>query len=82
MQAINSPYSSDRELYCSLYYTVTCHIYCSASDDIPDCDQVRMLVKDLADIRTAKLRRGIDEMISQQQIYATVCGVHTSARIM
>ena len=55
---------------------------CSASDDIPDCDQVRMLVKDLADIRAAKLRRGIDEMISQQQIYATVRVIHNPSNIM
>ncbi|XP_065914168.1 DNA replication complex GINS protein PSF2-like [Dysidea avara] len=53
----------------------------NASDDIPDCDQVRMLVKDLADIRAAKLRRGIDEMISQQQIYATVTNL-TSLEII
>jgi len=41
-----------------------------------------MLVKDLADIRAAKLRRGIDEMISQQQIYATVCVEYTPLNIV
>jgi len=41
-----------------------------------------MLVKDLADIRAAKLRRGIDEMISQQQIYATVGVRYTLFNIM
>ena len=44
----------------------------SAADDIMDCDQVRMLVKDISDLRAAKLRRSIDEMISGQQLYATV----------
>ena len=44
----------------------------SAADDITDCDKVRMLVKDISDLRTAKLRRSIDEMINRQQLYATV----------
>ena len=44
----------------------------SAADDITDCDQVRMLVKDISDLRVAKLRRSIDEMINRQQLYATV----------
>lgn len=44
----------------------------SAADDVTDCDEVRMLVKDISDLRAAKLRRSIDEMISQQQLYAKV----------
>ena len=44
----------------------------SAADDITDSDQVRMLVKDISDIRAAKLRLSIDEMVTSQQLYATV----------
>lgn len=44
----------------------------SAADDVTDCDEVRMLVKDISDLRAAKLRRSIDEMISQQQLYAKI----------
>ena len=31
-----------------------------------------MLVKDISDLRAAKLRRSVDEMINRQQLYATV----------
>lgn len=48
------------------------YIIYSAADDIVDSDQVRLLVKDISDLRSAKLRLSIDEMISRQQLYATV----------
>lgn len=53
------------------YYTIY-----SAADDITDSDEVRTLVKDISDIRAAKLRLSIDEMITSQQLYATVRQPH------
>lgn len=44
----------------------------SASDDIPYADEVRTLIKDIWDLRIAKLRKSIDIMVSQQEVYARV----------
>lgn len=44
----------------------------SASDDVPRADEVRTLVKDVWDMRQAKLRKGVDQMISQQETFAKV----------
>lgn len=44
----------------------------SASDDIPHADEVRTLIKDIWDLRIAKLRKSIDIMVSQQEVYARV----------
>ncbi|XP_020893309.1 DNA replication complex GINS protein PSF2 [Exaiptasia diaphana] len=41
-----------------------------ATDDIPHADEVRTLIKDIWDIRIAKLRKSIDLMISQQAVHA------------
>eukprot|EP00118_Oscarella_pearsei_P001811 m.8556 g.8556 ORF g.8556 m.8556 type:complete len:97 (+) comp20698_c0_seq4:392-682(+) len=38
----------------------------SASDDVPDADRVRTLVKDIWDTRIAKLRKSIDQMVRSQ----------------
>ena len=45
----------------------------SAADDIPHADEVRTLIKDIWDLRIAKLRKSIDIMVSQQEVYARVC---------
>ncbi|KAK3744452.1 hypothetical protein QZH41_012864, partial [Actinostola sp. cb2023] len=45
----------------------------SAVDDIPHADEVRTLIKDIWDVRIAKLRKSIDLMISQQAVHARVC---------
>ncbi len=45
----------------------------SASDDIPNADEVRALVKDVWDLRLAKLRKSTDLMIRQQETHAKVC---------
>ena len=44
----------------------------SAADDIPHADEVRTLIKDIWDLRIAKLRKSIDIMVSQQEVYARV----------
>lgn len=45
---------------------------CSAADDIPRADELRALVKDLWDMRLAKLRKSVDLMVTQQKTYAKV----------
>lgn len=47
----------------------------SASEDIPRADEVRVLVKDVWDLRLAKLKKSIDIMIAQQETYGKVGGV-------
>ena len=47
----------------------------SAADDVPRADEVRSLVKDVWDLRQAKLRKGVDQMISQQESFAKVGGL-------
>ena len=45
---------------------------CSAAEDVPKADEVRTLVKDIWDLRQAKLKKGVDQMISQQETFAKV----------
>ena len=52
--------------------TTTTTTTCSASDDISRADEVRALVKDLWDLRIAKLRKSVDQMITQQETYGKV----------
>lgn len=47
----------------------------SASEDVPRADEVRALVKDIWDLRVAKLRRSTDIMIAQQESYGKVFAV-------
>ena len=49
----------------------------SAADDIPHADEVRTLIKDIWDLRIAKLRKSIDIMVSQQEVYARVSWICT-----
>ena len=44
----------------------------SAAEDVPKADEVRTLVKDIWDLRQAKLKKGVDQMISQQETFAKV----------
>lgn len=44
----------------------------SAADDVPQADEIRALIKDIWDLRTAKLRRSIDQMVAQQATYGKV----------
>ena len=45
---------------------------CSASEDVPGADDVRALVKDIWDLRMAKLRKSTDLMVSEQESHAVV----------
>lgn len=44
----------------------------SAAEDIPHADEVRALMKDIWDLRIAKLRKSIDYMITHQETYGKV----------
>ena len=44
----------------------------SAPGDIPKADEVRTLIKDIWDIRMAKLRKSIDQMVIAQEPHAQV----------
>jgi len=48
---------------------------CSAAEDITQADEVRALVKDLWDVRLAKLRKSVDHMMTEQETYGKVGGV-------
>ena len=44
----------------------------SASDNIPKADEIRTLIKDVWDTRTAKLRVSADSFVRQQEAHAKV----------
>ena len=44
----------------------------SAPEDIPKADEIRILIKDIWDIRMAKLRKSVDQMIIRQESHAQV----------
>lgn len=52
------------------YMEVSSLILNNAADDVPRADEVRTLVKDVWDMRQAKLRKGVDQMIAQQESFA------------
>ncbi|KAI6650223.1 hypothetical protein LOD99_6140 [Oopsacas minuta] len=43
-----------------------------ASDDIPQAEEIRTLIKDIWDMRMSKLRRSISIMIKEQHVHAQV----------
>ena len=47
-------------------------IMCSAPDDIPKADKIRSLVKDIWDLRVAKLRSSIDIFVKSDSTHAKV----------
>lgn len=51
---------------------VTFSIICSASDDVPRADEIRTLVKDIWDLRIAKLRSSIDIFVKSDATRAKV----------
>ena len=55
-----------------------CSGYCpnSAGEDVARSDEVRTLVKDVWDLRIAKLRKSINIMVLQQDKYAKVCSMY------
>ena len=50
----------------------------SCTDDIPQADLVKTLLKDVWDIRTAKLRKSIDQMVAKQERHAQVRNITVS----
>ena len=60
-----------------IYYVNIYLVVFSAADDIPHADEVRTLIKDIWDLRIAKLRKSIDIMVSQQEVYARVSRIST-----
>ena len=45
---------------------------CSAVDDVPKADELRTLVKDIWDLRMAKLRKSVDSFMSSDSMVAKV----------
>lgn len=45
-------------------------ILSTAPDDVPQCEQIRTIVKDIFDIRESKLRTSIDAFIRGEGTYA------------
>jgi len=54
------------------YMEVASMLLNSCTDDIPQADLVKTLLKDVWDIRTAKLRKSIDQMVAKQERHAQV----------
>lgn len=55
----------------SEHYMVEAHLLLSvASDDIPQCDQIRTILKDIWDTRMSKLRASVDQIIKTNAIHA------------
>ncbi|CAI8016187.1 DNA replication complex GINS protein PSF2 [Geodia barretti] len=52
------------------YMEVSSLVLNNAAEDVPKADEVRTLVKDIWDLRQAKLKKGVDQMISQQETFA------------
>ena len=45
-------------------------LFTCATDNIPNADQVRTLIKDIWDIRDAKLKKGVDQFVKRQAPHA------------
>ncbi|XP_072014103.1 DNA replication complex GINS protein PSF2-like [Amphiura filiformis] len=52
------------------YMEVTKLLLSHATDDIPHADEVHTLVKDIWDLRVAKLRQSVDRFVKDQETYA------------
>jgi len=49
-----------------------CCVWCSAADNIVKADEIRMLVKDIWDMRMAKLRSSINVFLKSDATHAKV----------
>ena len=58
--------------YIVIYCIILFLLLLSATDDIPHADEVHTLVKDIWDLRVAKLRQSIDRFVKDQETYAQV----------
>ncbi|XP_071958872.1 DNA replication complex GINS protein PSF2-like [Antedon mediterranea] len=54
------------------YMEITKILLIHAADDIPNADEVHTLVKDVWDLRAAKLRHSIDTFVAEQQTHASL----------
>ena len=54
------------------YMEISSMLLKCASDDIQNADEVRTLIKDIWDVRLAKLRRSIDQMVMRQETHAQI----------
>ncbi|XP_033626545.1 DNA replication complex GINS protein PSF2-like [Asterias rubens] len=52
------------------YMVVTKLLLSHATDDIPHADEVHTLVKDIWDLRMAKLRQSVDKFVKDQETHA------------
>lgn len=52
------------------YMEVAMLVLNNAGEDVPRSDEVRALVKDIWDLRIAKLRKSVNLMVLQQEVYA------------
>ncbi|XP_011666878.2 DNA replication complex GINS protein PSF2 [Strongylocentrotus purpuratus] len=52
------------------YMEVTKLLLSHATDDIPNADEVNTLIKDIWDLRMAKLRQSIDKFVKDQETHA------------
>jgi len=50
------------------------HCWCSAADNVVKADEIRTLVKDIWDIRMAKLRSSVDVFLKSDATHAKVPG--------
>lgn len=57
---------------CEHYLEVTQMLFDVAAADIPDASEVRTLVKDIWDIRQAKLRSSMDAFVKSDEVHAKV----------
>lgn len=60
------------EMPSKYYLEVATLLLNNAADDISQADEIRTLIKDIWDIRTAKLRRSMDQMMSKQATHGKV----------
>lgn len=54
------------------YMELSSMLLSCSTDDIPYADQIKTLIKDVWDVRIAKLRKSIDQMIAKQERHAQV----------
>ena len=61
-----------KKSYCNIYTVISVILSFSAMDDIPRADDIRTLVKDIWDLRIAKLRSSIDPFVKSDMTHAKV----------
>lgn len=54
------------------YMVVAKLVLCAAHDDVPRSEEIRTAIKDIWDIRAAKLRSSMDEFLRGDGVYANL----------